>query len=70
MSCKTQANLAQVWANASREFSEATNALTADDIGEITQVGHQHLMARAEAARLASEKVRLTLELHRREHGC
>jgi hypothetical protein len=68
--CETQANLVQVWAKATRELSDSTAALIGDHIGKMTRAEYQQLLAQAEQARLAAENVRLTLELHRRDHGC
>jgi hypothetical protein len=70
MSCKIQRELTEFWSNATVEFSDAIKALTGDRIGTMSKTEYMALRAKAEEARLAPENARMTLELHRKEHGC
>jgi hypothetical protein len=68
--CKTRATLSAAWSAATRDFSDATNVLTGDQIGTMSTPAYQALRAKAEQARLISENARIALNLHRQEHGC
>jgi hypothetical protein len=68
--CKIRAILSAAWSAATRDFSDATNVLTGEQIGTIPNPAYQALRAKAEQARLASENTRIALNLHRQEHGC
>jgi|HubBroStandDraft_1064217.scaffolds.fasta_scaffold741691_1 hypothetical protein len=68
--CETKAALAEAWSTATRQLSDATNAMTFDRIGRMSKEDYVVLRSQAEQARLASENARVLLQLHREEHGC
>lgn len=70
MSCEVQLALTITWDTATREFSEAVNALAANRIGTMSKDEYDRLRANVETARLASESARLAVERHCAEHGC
>jgi hypothetical protein len=70
MTCKVQSALTQEWFNATEQFSAAIKAMTGSRIATMSNTEYVVLRAAAEKARLASENARLSLELHRHEHGC
>jgi hypothetical protein len=70
VTCKIQTALTQEWFAATEQFSAAIKAMTGGQIATMPNTEYVVLRAAAEKARLASENARLSLELHRHEHGC
>jgi hypothetical protein len=70
MSCEIQSALTKAWFDAIREFSGAVQAMPGDHIRTMSRGEYLGLRAKAEESRLASENARVSLDLHRKEHGC
>jgi hypothetical protein len=70
MPCAIHKELNVIWSEAAQEFSSAVAALSGPQIGTMSKPKYAALVAKAEAARLASENARIAIQLHSKEHGC
>jgi hypothetical protein len=66
--CQDERSLTQAWNTAIREYSRAVDAFTTALRNYPTEC--DSLRAEVERAHLASNNARLSLAMHRNEHGC
>ena len=70
MSCESKSQLTLSWKSAVEEYSEVVRLLSGNGIGVLSKVEYERLRIKAEKVRLESDNARLTLDIHRQEHGC
>jgi hypothetical protein len=68
--CQEERKRMQAWKTALRELSVALKAFSAAIHNNFPSADCDRLRAEVERARLASDNARLSLAMHRNEHGC